>query len=325
MANGPCPVCGTLFADNSESCPVCAPQDALEPRIDSPSSTPFDLTMKRLRKNVLGWLITLGLCLVGPVGWYFIQYQLTNRHGGDAAHSDKSIAVLPFESLSPNEEDTYFADGVQEEILADLARISELKVSSRTSVTRYRPDDQRNLFEIANALGVANILEGAVRRGGRKIWITVQLVNAATDQTIWSEIYERDLSDIFAIQSEVTQIVASKLTATLSPEEKNRIQMQPTNNFEAYDLYLRAKEIMRSPNASRFGCSSKPLGKATSLLEQAVRLDWRFTLAYCAFAEANGQLYIAILRIDLAQLTPHEEKRNSESGSQPCRRSNGPW
>jgi tetratricopeptide (TPR) repeat protein len=172
-----------------------------------------------------------------------------------------------------------------------LARISELKVISRTAVMRYRPDAKRNLPKIAKTLGVANILEGTVRRAGRRILITVQLVDAATDRTIWSEIYDRDLSDIFVIQSEVAQTVASKLRATVSPEEKKRIQEQPTNNLEAYDLYLRAKELMLNVNASRFGCSAKPLREVTRLLEQAVRLDWRFTLAYCTFAIANAQLY----------------------------------
>jgi TolB-like protein len=256
-------------------------------RSNSPSSALFERPKKRLRNNAFRWLIGLGLCLIGVIGWYFFEH----RQNAHTDLNEKSIAVLPFESLSANKDETYFADGVQDEILANLARISELKVISRTPVIQYRPDAKRNLTEIANALGVANILEGTVRRAGYRIRLTVQLVDAATNRTIWSEIYDRDLSEIFAIQSEVALTVANKLIATFSPEEKNRIQEQPTNNLEAYDLYLRAKELMLNVNASHFGYSANPLSEVTRLLEEAVRLDWRFTLAYCTFAAANAQLY----------------------------------
>jgi TolB-like protein len=280
-------VCGTLFQDDSNSCPVWATHGALKLKSNSPSSAHFELPGKRLRNNALRWLIALGLCLIGVIGWYFFEH----RQNAHTDLNEKSIAVLPFENLSPNKDETYFADGVQDEILANLARISELKVVSRTSVIQYRPDAMRNLPEIANALAVANILEGTVRRAAHRIRLTVQLVDAATNRTIWSEIYDRDLSEIFAIQSEVALTTANKLMATFSPEEKNRIQEHPTNNLEAYDLYLQAKELMLNVNASHFGYSAKPLSEVTRLLEQAVRLDWRFTLAYCTFAAANAQLY----------------------------------
>jgi TolB-like protein len=156
----------------------------------------------------------------------------------------KSIAVLSFESLSENKSDTYFADGVQDEILNSLGKIGQLKVISRTSVMQYRADPQRDLRQIANALGVANILEGTVRRNGNRVRVSTELIDARNDNTVWADSYDRDLTDIFAIQIEVAQAIASKLTATLSPEEKKIIEAKPSDNLEAYDLYLRAKQLI---------------------------------------------------------------------------------
>jgi tetratricopeptide (TPR) repeat protein len=157
---------------------------------------------------------------------------------------------------------------------------------------QYRPAAKRDLRQIANALGVANILEGNVRRSGNRVRITVELVDAGTDHTVWSEIYDRDLTDIFTIQSEVAQIIASKLTVTLSPVEKRRIESKPTDNLEAYDLYLRAKEQIVSAKVSyTVATTEKPLRDAVRFLEQAIRLDPKFTLAFCASAEAHDLLY----------------------------------
>jgi TolB-like protein len=246
---------------------------------------------------VARWLIASAICVAVLLLGYLL---FVANHGSffrqpraGLAPSEKSIAVLPFESLSENKNDSYFADGVQDEILSNVARISQLKVISRTSVMQYRPDARRDLRQIAQALGVAHILEGTVRCASNRVRITVELVDAGSDHAIWSEIYDRDLRDIFAIQSEVAETIARKLTATLSPEEKKRIQAKPTENLEAYDLYLRAKELML-----RFGFLfateplEKPLADAISLLEQAVRLDPNFTLAYCELARANGLLYV---------------------------------
>jgi len=206
--------------------------------------------------------------------------------------ADKSIAVLPFESLSDNKSDAYFADGVQDEILNNLAKIAQLKVISRTSVMQYRADAKRDLREIAAALGVANVLEGTVRRDGNHVRVSTELVDARNDNTIWADSYDRDLTDIFAIQSEVAQTIATKLAATLSPEEKRYIEKKPTENLEAYDLYLRAKELFVSVRVSMsFGNVEKPLVDAIGFLEQAVRLDPKFTLAYCASAQAHDNLY----------------------------------
>jgi tetratricopeptide (TPR) repeat protein len=180
---------------------------------------------------------------------------------------------------------------VQDEILANVAHISQLKVISRTSVMQYRAGEKRDLRQIANALGVSNVLEGAVRRDGSRVRITIELVDAGTDRTIWSEIYDRDLVDIFAIQSEVAEIIARKLTATLSPEEKKRIEAKPTDSLQAYDLYLRAKELISRAGVAIISESDIPLRDAISLLEQAVRLDPKFTLAYCATAQTHDLLY----------------------------------
>jgi TolB-like protein len=202
---------------------------------------------RKPRKHALRWMLATGLCLAGLLAWFFYSgywVPFFNQRVAEAVPTEKSIAVLPFESLSENKSDSYFADGVQDEILANVARISQLKVISRTSVMQYRADAKRDLRQIANALGVANILEGTVRRAANRVRITIELVDARTDQTIWSESYDRELADIFAIQSEVARTIASKLTATLSPEEKKSIEAKPTDNLEAYDLYLQAKQLL---------------------------------------------------------------------------------
>ena len=205
----------------------------------------------------------------------------------------RSIAVLPFASLSKDEGNTYFADGVQDEILFNLAKVSQLKVISRTSVMTYCPGHNRNLRSIAESLGVANVVEGTVRRDGNRVRITIGLVDARNDNTIWADSYDRDLNDIFAIQSEVAQTIASKLTATLSPEEKKRIEQKPTENLKAYDLYLQAKLLVGDVKLNyAFGNFEQKMRSAVSLLERAVQLDPNFTLAYCASAEAHDLLYL---------------------------------
>jgi TolB-like protein len=251
---------------------------------------------RRLKKRAFRWVLATGLCLAGLLAWFFYSgYRVPffNEQGTEAVAPKKSIAVLPFDNISPNKDDAYFADGVQDEILVNVARISQLRVISRTSVMQYRSETRPDLRQIANALGVANILEGTVRRAANRVRITIELVDAQTDRTIWSESYDRDLTDIFAIQSEVAQTIANKLTATLSPEEKKSIEAKPTENLEAYDLYLRAKKLIDygQVNPLPTGNYEKPLLEAINFLEQAVSLDPKFTLAYCAAAFAHDELY----------------------------------
>jgi TolB-like protein/Tfp pilus assembly protein PilF len=220
----------------------------------------------------------------------------SSRKGKPAAirAPKRSIAVLPFDSLSAAKGNTYFADGVQDEILSNLAKISQLKVISRTSVMGFRRGDNRNLRSIAESLGVRNVVEGTVRRDGKRVRIIIRLVDARTDKTLWSETYDRSLTDIFAIQSEIAQTVASKLSATLTPQENQSIEAKLTENLEAYDLYLRAKELIDytfvNPVLTGY---EKPLRDAINLLDQAVQLDPKFTLAYCAEAYVHDGLYRA--------------------------------
>jgi serine/threonine protein kinase/tetratricopeptide (TPR) repeat protein len=248
-------------------------------------------------KPALRWLVVSVLGAVLLLGGWLLFYNhrnlTANQPTNQMAHPEKSIAVLPFESLSPNKDDTYFADGVQDEILNDLAKVAQLTVISRTSVMLYRADEKRDLRQIANALGVANVLEGTVRRNANRVRISIELVDALQDKTIWADSFDRDLTDIFAVQSEVAQTIATKLAATLSPEEKRNIEKKPTENLDAYDLYLRAKELINTGDlANILGDAKKPFEDAVHLLDQAVQLDPKFTLAYCRSAYAHDQLYL---------------------------------
>jgi TolB-like protein len=160
-----------------------------------------------------------------------------------AAIPYKSIAVLPFENLSADPENAFFTDGVQDEILNDLAKIADLKVISRTSVMQYKSGVKRNVREIANAPGVAHIVEGSVQRAANRVRVTAQLIDARTDTHLWVERYDRSLDDVFAIQSDIAKAIADQLQAKLSPAEKAAIEQPPTRNLIAYDRYLRAEKL----------------------------------------------------------------------------------
>jgi serine/threonine protein kinase len=231
--------------------------------------------------------------LRSSVGTKFLSSQsgiLLSSRAGKRMRKN-GVAVLPFESLSPDKDDSYFADGVQDEILNNLAKIAKLRVISRTSVMQYRAGTQRDLRQIASALGVANILEGTVRRERNRVRVSTQLIDARKDQTIWADSYDRDLNGIFAIQSDVAQTIAAKLAVALSPAEKRTIEKKPTENLDAYDLYLQAKELFFSGgNVAKY----ERLLEAVGFLERAVRLDPKFALAYCASAKGNDQLYFDV-------------------------------
>jgi serine/threonine protein kinase/Flp pilus assembly protein TadD len=211
---------------------------------------------------------------------------------GRTEPQERTVAVLPFESLSASKKDTYFADGVQDEILSNLAKISQLKVISRTSVMKYRSCSDRDLRSIAAALGVAHVVEGTVRRHGSRVRVTSKLINARTDEIVWSDCYDRDLTDIFVVQSEIAQTVASKMSARLSPGERKDIEGTPTSDLEAYDLYLQAKELISNSEFS-FEYERSSFLKAIGLLESAIRKDSKFGLAYCLMAKAQDNLYIS--------------------------------
>jgi TolB-like protein/Tfp pilus assembly protein PilF len=202
---------------------------------------------------------------------------------------EKSIAVLPFENLSDEKQNAYFTDGVQDEILTDLAKVADLKVISRTSVMQYRNTAERNLRDIAKALGVAHVVEGAVRRTGGRVRVSAQLIDARTDTHLWAEQYDRELADVFRIQSEIAEQVVSQLKAKLSPEEKAAIQEKPTYDLAAYELYLRARDLINALAFTPGG--TKNLLEATRLLDNAVARDPSFLLAYCLLARAHDITY----------------------------------
>src|SRR3989440_14767 len=203
----------------------------------------------------------------------------------------KSIAVLPFENLSSEPETAYFADGIQEEILTDLARIADLKVISRTSVVNYKSGIARNLREIGQQLGVAHVLEGSVQRAGNRVRVNAQLVDARTDRHLWAQTYDRELADVFAIQSEIAKAIADQLQAKLSPDEKSAIERPPTNDITAFDLYTRAENLLLTSGES--GAGKADFLQAIDLLNQAVARDPSFFQAYCRLAEAHDGLYNA--------------------------------
>jgi TolB-like protein/Tfp pilus assembly protein PilF len=204
--------------------------------------------------------------------------------------SQKSIAVLPFENRSDEKQNEYFTDGVQDEILTDLAKIAELKVISRTSVMQYKSGVARNLRQIAQELGVANVLEGSVQRSGDRVRVSAQLVDARKDVHLWAEHYDRPLDDVFAIQSEIAKAIADQLQAKLSPAEKKAIERPPTSDLTAFDLYTRAKNIILRFGSSAANERTNHL-QAIDLLNQAVAQDPSFFDAYCQLAWVHDGLY----------------------------------
>jgi TolB-like protein/Tfp pilus assembly protein PilF len=205
---------------------------------------------------------------------------------------EKSIAVLPFENLSAEQENAFFTDGVQDEILTNLAKIADLKVISRTSVLQYKTGMKRNLREIANALGVAHVVEGTVQRAGNRVRVSAQLIDARSDTHLWAEHYHRPLDDVFAIQSEIAKAVADELQAKLSPAEKAAIEQRPTDDLAAYDRYIRAKALLTGTSNldARLGDN---LFQAVRLLSQAIARDPDFFLAYCQLADAHAKLHFS--------------------------------
>ncbi len=212
---------------------------------------------------------------------------------------DKSIAVLPFDNLSDDQANAYFAVGIQDEILTSLARVADLKVISRTSIMQYKAGPGRNLREIGKELGVAHVLEGSVQRDAKHIRVNAQLIDARTDAHLWAQTYDRDLADVFAIQSEIAKAIADQLQAKLSPNEKKAIEQPPTTDLAAFDLYSRAKSLLLNVNFS-LTCEPDVL-KAIELLDEAVKRDPSFFDAYCQLAYAHESLYGTPARLALAE------------------------
>jgi TolB-like protein/Flp pilus assembly protein TadD len=229
------------------------------------------------RRNLI-MLIGTGVVVSAAAGFFLLPRA--------SAHKiDKSIAVLPFENLSDEKENAYFADGMQDDILTNLSKIGDLKVISRTSVMSYR-DVTRNAREIGKALGVATLLEGSVRRIGNRVRVNVQLINANNDEHIWAEDYDRDLTDVFAIQSDLAKKISATLQAKLSPNEKARLDSRPTENPDAYLLFIQAEPYATGPDMFRDDSR-----KAEQLYEQAIKLDPNFAAGFACLSMVESWAY----------------------------------
>lgn len=262
-----------------------------------------DLSVEEIRALPY-WSARKFAALIGSIAVLalaLLVYQLAGRHwleqeraakrapAAPAAEmiSSKSIAVLPFQNLSKDEANAFFADGVQDEILTTLAKVADLRVISRTSVMQYQDASKRNLKEIAQALHAAHVLEGTVQRSENRVRVSAQLIDARTDAHLWAERYDRELKDVFAIQSEIAQKIAQELQAALSPNEKAAIEERPTSDMVAYDFYLRAKAISVRLTSPR----PEQVQEAIRLLDQAVARDPKFVPALCALVNAHLWIY----------------------------------
>src|SRR5256884_8171130 len=231
------------------------------------------------RRNLI-MLIATGVIISAGAGFFLLPR-------ASARKIDKSIAVLPFQSLSDEKENAYFADGIQDDILTNLSKIGDLKVISRTSVMPYR-GKASNLREIGKTLGVGNILEGSVRRIGNRVRVNVQLINAENDEHIWAEDYDRELTDVFAIQTDLAQKIATELRAKLSPSEKALMERKPTENGEAYLAFVQAHDLQ---------CAVEDLGKlkqSEQLYARAIELDPKFALALARYSQLQSWLFHSI-------------------------------
>jgi serine/threonine protein kinase/Tfp pilus assembly protein PilF len=233
--------------------------------------------------------LAVATVVVFALSTLFLAYQSRVENAALNAPPDKSIAVLPFENLSEEKQNEYFADGVQDEILTHLTRIADLKVISRTSVMQYKSGAPRNLREIGQQLGVANLVEGSVQRSGNRVRVNAQLLDAHSHRQLWGETYDRDLADVFAIQSEIAMAIADQLHAKLSPNEKNEIERPATSDIAARDLYTRAGNLLLTSFSS---AARTKLLQAADLLNQAVARDPSFFQAYCRLAQVHDQLYL---------------------------------
>ena len=207
------------------------------------------------------------------------------KQTASTATLDKSVAVLPFENLSSDKENAFFAQGIQDEIITTLSKISGLRVISRTSTAHYNSAPE-NLPEIAQQLRVSHVLEGSVQKVGERVHINVQLIQAGTDAHLWAQSYDRQLTDIFSVEAEVAKSIADSLSATLSPQEKAQVEAKPTDNADAYVLYLRARDYQTRPDNLM-----QDFRSAMRLFEQAITLDPKFALAHARLAATTSNLY----------------------------------
>src|SRR2546425_3696078 len=250
---------------------------------------PTKLQAVRKHRAHVRWAeIGAALLVLGAIIAAFV-FLLHRSTRAPLAVLDKTIAVLPFDNRSSDKENAYFTDGVQDEILTDLAKIADLKVISRTSVLQYKSGVARNLREIAQQLGVANVVEGSVQRSGNRVRVNAQLVDARTDAHLWAQTYDRDLADVFAIQSEIAKAIADQLQAKLLPNEKKAIEQRPTSDIAAFELYSRANDLILNIGFSSVQVPNIHAG--IDLLNQALARDPTFFAAQCLIARAHDTLY----------------------------------
>jgi TolB-like protein len=232
------------------------------------------------------WIYVALIGAAISVALFFLGRYTAPIQRGAAGAAEKSIAILPFENLSEEKGNAYFAEGVQDEILTRLAKIADLKVISRASTQRFKSSPD-NLREIAKQLGVANILEGSVQKAADQVRVNVQLVNALTDAHLWAETYDRKLTDIFGVESEIAKAIAESLQAKLTGGEQRALAVKPTNNAEAYDAYLRGLAF-----EARTSTGADDLVKSVRFYERAVQLDPAFAPAWARLSRANAHIYL---------------------------------
>jgi TolB-like protein/cytochrome c-type biogenesis protein CcmH/NrfG len=242
------------------------------------------LASARRRKRVFVGAALLLAIAAGLVFWIFFRQSSLKTATGSV--SEKSIAVLPLENLTEEKENAYFADGIQDELLSNLAKIKDLKVISRTSVMQYKAGITRNLKEIAKQLGVSNVVEGSVRRSGNHVRVSVQLIDAMNDRHIWVQNYDRTLADSLALQGELATEIAAGVGATLSPQEKARVEATPTQNIAAYDAYLRGRVFSSGVSWERSNVEG-----AIRSFQEAVKLDPNFVLAWTHLSHKQCDMY----------------------------------
>src|SRR5216110_3478775 len=241
------------------------------------------------RSRSRAWIYVVLIAGALSAGLFFLgRFTASTKQSLPAEVPEKSIAVLPFENLSEDKSNAYFADGIQEEILTRLAKIADLKVISRTSTQQYQ-SKPGNLAEIAKQLGVANILEGSVQKAADQVRVNVQLIQAASDSHLWADTFDRKLTDIFGVESEVAKAIADALQAKLTGREQQALAVKPTNNSEAYDAYLRGLAL-----EARTTVSPDDSEKAVGFYERAVQLDPAFALAWARLSRANAHVYFGL-------------------------------
>jgi TolB-like protein/Tfp pilus assembly protein PilF len=259
---------------------------------------PNDSIARKTGRKLVGITLAFAVVAVGLFAFQVLRPRLMRDSAAtptqlpaaaSLAIPAKSIAVLPFENLSEEKANAFFADGVQDEILTNLAKIADLKVISRISVMSYKTGIARNLRQIGQQLGVTHVVEGSVQRAGNRVRVNAQLVDARNDRHLWGQSYDRDLADVFAIQSEIAKAIADQLQAKLSPRERSAIERRPTSDVSAFDLYTRAKNLLLTVSAS--STAQANLLEAIDLLNQAVARDPSFFDAHCQLAWAHDALY----------------------------------